>query len=615
MAHPYSHRPHADSMADGMDGFDVLVVGGGAAGLYSALCLPANYRVALITKDTLTVSASDWAQGGIAAAIAPDDSSDLHVADTLRAGAGLCEPDAVKLLVEEARTCIESLVDLGVAFDRQNQQLSMTLEAAHSRKRVLHAADTTGHAIVSTLAQQVLKQENIRVFEQTFALDLWVEAGVCKGIRLAQLQSQAQSQTQKQAESQQAGSQQAESQQTESQQAESQQAESQTEAADQKANRRLQIRWMPAQAVVLATGGGGQVFSQTTNPTASTGDGIAMAWRAGAELRDLEFFQFHPTALTLPGAPRFLISEAVRGEGAHLLDAQGHRFAFDYHPDGELAPRDVVSRAIFSHLQKTKGSEVVYLDLSPIDPERIQYRFPNIIRVCKHWEIDLFKQPIPVSPAAHYWMGGVTADLNSETTIKNLYAVGENASTGVHGANRLASNSLLECLVYGAQLKRLKLNNALAPAITANHTLEESWLTGDWRSQLTRWHTDLPALIWKSAGISRNQTRMKAAISQVAQWQAQYQQLSITQALALTPGKTLTLPESVTAEEIRLWGEVGNLLAIAALILKSACFRTESRGGHYRSDYPKPQADWLVHTLVQSTNCKQSIPIANNASS
>ncbi|MGB7484809.1 MAG: FAD-dependent oxidoreductase [Phormidesmis sp.] len=588
-------------MADGIDGFDVLVVGGGAAGLYSALCLPANYRVALITKDTLTVSASDWAQGGIAAAIAPDDSSDLHVADTLRAGAGLCEPDAVKLLVEEARTCIESLVDLGVAFDRQNQQLSMTLEAAHSRKRVLHAADTTGHAIVSTLAQQVLKQENIQVFEQTFALDLWVETGVCKGIRLAQSQSQA------------------EAQQAESQQAESQQAESQTETArqkaDQKADRRLQIRWMPAQAVVLATGGGGQVFSQTTNPTASTGDGIAMAWRAGAELRDLEFFQFHPTALTLPGAPRFLISEAVRGEGAHLLDAQGHRFAFDYHPDGELAPRDVVSRAIFSHLQKTKDSEVVYLDLSPIDPERIQYRFPNIIRVCKHWGIDLFKQPIPVSPAAHYWMGGITADLNSETTIKNLYAVGENASTGVHGANRLASNSLLECLVYGAQLKRLKLDNAPAPAMIANHTLEESWLAGDWRSQLTRWHSDLPALIWKSAGISRDRARMEAAILQVAQWQAQYQQLSITQALALTPGKTLTLPKLVTAEEVRLWGEVGNLLAIAALILKSACFRTESRGGHYRSDYPKPQADWLVHTLVQSTNCKQSMSIADNASS
>ncbi len=567
LAQPYSHYPHAD----GMDGFDVLVVGGGAAGLYSALCLPPTYRVALITKDTLTVSASDWAQGGIAAAIAPDDSADLHVADTLRAGAGLCEPTAVKLLVEEARTCIESLVDLGVAFDRQNQQLSMTLEAAHSRKRVLHAADTTGHAIVSTLAQQVLKQDNIQVFEQTFALDLWVEAGVCKGICLAHS------------------------------------LEDQPEEGDQpEKTNGLQIRWMPARAVVLATGGGGQVFSQTTNPTASTGDGLAMAWRAGAALRDLEFFQFHPTALTLPNAPRFLISEAVRGEGAHLLDAQGHRFAFDYHPDGELAPRDVVSRAIFSHLQKTQGSEVVYLDLSPIEPERIQYRFPNIIRVCKHWGIDVFKQPIPVAPAAHYWMGGITADLSSETTIKNLYAVGENASTGVHGANRLASNSLLECLVYGAQLKRLKLDDAL-PVVAMNRKLnhrllEKERLEGNWRSQITRWHHDLPQLIWQSAGISRNRIRMETAVSQVDQWQSQYQQLSITQALTLQPGETLTLPKSVTAEEVRLWGEVGNLLAIAALILRSACFRLESRGGHYRSDYPKPQSDWLAHTLVQGAH-------------
>ncbi len=567
MAHPSSHH----FRACGVDGFDVLVVGGGAAGLYSALCLPAHYKVAVITKDTLAISASDWAQGGIAAAIAPDDSAELHVADTLRAGAGLCESAAVRLLVEEARACIESLVDLGVAFDRSGQQLSMTLEAAHSRKRVLHAADTTGHAIVSTLAQQVLKQENVTVFDQTFALDLWVEAEVCKGVCLAQIEE----------------------------------------------NDRLQIQWMPARAVVLATGGGGQVFSQTTNPAASTGDGIAMAWRAGAELRDLEFFQFHPTALTMPGAPRFLISEAVRGEGAHLLDRQGHRFAFDYHPDGELAPRDVVSRAIFSHLQKTKDSEVVYLDLSPIDPEQIRYRFPNIIRVCKHWGIDLFEQPIPVSPAAHYWMGGITADLSSETTVKNLYAVGENASTGVHGANRLASNSLLECLVYGAQLKRLKLDSAvptvvptvlsdIAPAVTSPK------LEGSWRSQLAQWRHELPQLIWNSAGISRGQLQMESAMSQITEWQTQFRQLSISKALTLRPRETTTLPRSVTANEVRLWGEVNNLLAIAALILKSAHYRQESRGGHYRTDHPTPRANWLAHTLIQEEDCWNSEPVTNS---
>ncbi len=561
MAHPYSHST---------PGFDVLVIGGGAAGLYSALRLPAEFKVALVTKDTLAVSASDWAQGGIAAAIAPDDSADLHIADTLRAGAGLCEPDAVKLLVEEARDCIDSLVDLGVAFDRSGQQLSMTLEAAHSRKRVLHAADTTGHAIVSTLAHQVLNQENIHVFQRTFALELWVEDNVCKGVCLSQEQVDG----------------------------------------------HPHIQWIPARAVVLATGGGGQVYAQTTNPKASTGDGMAMAWRAGAQLRDLEFFQFHPTALTLLGAPRFLISEAVRGEGAHLLDSNGYRFAFDYHPDGELAPRDVVSRAIFAHLQKQRhnahlkdnDSDVVYLDLSPIDPAHIQYRFPNIIRVCKRWGIDLFSQPIPVSPAAHYWMGGIVADLHSETTVSNLYAVGENASTGVHGANRLASNSLLECLVFGSQLKKIKLSETIAtvPILEKISVAFED----DWFSVLKNWRTQLPQLIWNNAGISRDQERLDKAIARVSQWQHQFQQLSISQALSLQPGQTVSLPESVTADDIRLWGEVGNLFAIASLILKSAAFRTESRGGHYRSDHPIPSPDWLTHTVITGDQCFASEHLA-----
>ncbi len=354
---------------------------------------------------------------------------------------------------------------------------------------------------------------------------------------------------------------------------------------------------------MLATGGGGQVFSQTTNPEASTGDGVAMAWRAGAAIRDLEFFQFHPTALTTANAPRFLISEAVRGEGAHLLDSNGYRFAFDYHPDGELAPRDVVSRAIFSHLQKHSESDVVYLDLSPIEPARIAYRFPNIIQVCKHWGIDLFNQPIPVSPAAHYWMGGIVAGLSSETTIPYLYAVGENASTGVHGANRLASNSLLECLVYGAQLKQIKL--ADERAVTALVDVGAISLEEDVRSQLAQWREEIPQLIWAHAGISREHGLMERAIAQIAQWQQHFDRLSISKALKLNPGETVKL-SSVSAEQIRLWGEVKNLLAIAALILKSANFRTESRGGHYRSDYSTSQTKWLVHTLIQRDRCWKS---------
>ncbi len=569
-------NPSFSHSGDPSEGFDVLVIGGGAAGLYSALCLPSTLKVGLVTKDNLSVSASDWAQGGIAAALSPEDSAELHIADTLRAGAGLCEPEAVKLLVEEARSCIEALVNLGVAFDRSGEQLAMTLEAAHSRKRVIHAADTTGHAIVSTLALQVLGRKNIQVFNQTFVLDLWTDETGCKGACLSQDRADAQIE------------------------------------ADHP-NAPPQIYWVPARAVVLATGGGGQVFSQTTNPAASTGDGVAIAWRAGAQIRDLEFFQFHPTALSKPGAPRFLISEAVRGEGAHLLDGQGYRFAFDYHPEGELAPRDVVSRSIFSHLQKaTVPNDRVWLDLSPIDPDRIRYRFPNIIRVCKHWGIDVFNEPIPVSPAAHYWMGGITCDLSSETTIANLYAVGENASTGVHGANRLASNSLLECLVYGAQLKHIRLASALekVPQMSEETAIDitavGNKLEGEWLKALIMWRSHLPQLVWQNAGICRDQARLEAALDQVRQWQMQFDQLSITAALTLKPGETANLPPSVSAEHVRLWAEVRNLLAIAILILKSAAFRTESRGGHYRSDYPLSDPHWLGHTVIEGDLVKQA---------
>ncbi len=372
------------------------MVGSGAAGLYATLCLSDRYQVALITKDTLKTGASDWAQGGIAAAVDPQDSPLLHFQDTLNAGAGLCDPQAVKFLVENAPTAITSLVEFGVAFDRKDNHLAMTLEAAHSRPRVLHAADTTGKAIVSTLTEKVMERQNVEIFPQAFVLNLWMDHQNhrCQGVQVLY---------------------------------------------------EGKIQWVQAKAVILATGGGGQVFAQTTNPSVSTGDGVALAWRSGAKVRDLEFVQFHPTALTLPNAPRFLISEAVRGEGAHLIDQTGHRFAFDYHPSGELAPRDVVSRAIFNHLAKTSSDPSlahVYLDLTPIAPKTIRHRFPNIIRVCQHWGIDILKDPIPVAPAAHYWMGGVMTDQTNQTSLSGLYAIGETASTGVHGANRLASNSL-----------------------------------------------------------------------------------------------------------------------------------------------------------------------------
>lgn len=548
-------------------------MGAGAAGLYTALCLPAHLKVGLITKDSLSLSASDWAQGGIAAVTAPDDAPELHIADTLKAGVGLCDYQAVKFLVENAPRSIQNLLTMGVAFDRQNGDLALTLEAAHSRRRVLHAADTTGRAVVTTLAAQVLQRKNIQVLAEAFVLNLWLDdAGVTKGVCLLY---------------------------------------------------QGQIEWLAAGAVVLATGGGGQVFAQTTNPALSTGDGVAIAYRAGAILRDLEFVQFHPTALTKPGAPRFLISEAVRGEGAHLVDAAGRRFAFDYHPAGELAPRDVVSRSIYRYLQKTEAdpaSAHVWLDLRPIPSDRIRHRFPNIIQICQQWGIDVFSEPIPVAPAAHYWMGGIATDLFNRTSIPGLYAVGETASTGVHGANRLASNSLLECLVFGAQLEHLEL---LPPGVghasenkpvTAPHQLAQSEFEAFTEPVVEQIRQELPRLVWHSAGICRDAATMTAAIAQIEAWRDQFAALPLSRAIQnLQVGAPIQLrhPEQVTL--LRQWAETQNLLDVAYLILKSANYRTESRGGHYRQDFPETDPAWEVHTVVQGDRWWQ-VPVDAPAS-
>lgn len=538
--------------------FDVLVVGAGAAGLYTALCLPQDLQVGLITKGTISLSASEWAQGGIAAAVSPQDSPQLHVEDTLRAGAGLCEPSIVKFLAEQAPECIQSLVNLGVAFDRSGSELALTLEAAHSRHRVLHAADTTGSRVVTTLSAQVLQRQNIQIIQQALAIELWLhpETGRTQGISLFY---------------------------------------------------QGEIRWIQAGAIILATGGGGQVFAQTTNPAISTGDGVAMGWKAGAILRDLEFMQFHPTALTKPGADRFLISEAVRGEGAHLIDNQGRRFAFDYHPSGELAPRDIVSRAIFTHLQKTEddpSSANVWLDMRPIPPEKIRHRFPNIVKVCQQWGINVFSEPIPVAPAAHYWMGGIQTDLMNRTSIPGLYAVGETASTGVHGANRLASNSLLECIVFGAQMSRLKLEDdvnleieCLSEEIFKNNSFDDI----EELKYLQELRSEIPRLVWQSAGICREQSSLEKATSIIESRLQEFAELGLSKFLSsLKPLESASFKSDDAQKLLLIWVEVRNLLDIAYLILKSAAYRTESRGGHYRVDYPESKADWQVHTLIQN---------------
>jgi L-aspartate oxidase len=544
---------------------DVIVIGGGAAGLYTALALPTHLKVGLIAKDALPFSASDWAQGGIAVALAPNDSAELHAQDTLVAGAGLCEPQAVDFLVQHAPAQIQSLVEMGVAFDREAGKLALTLEAAHSRPRVLHSADMTGRALIETLTHQVLQRSNIQVFPHVLTLGLWIDASTtrCRGIQVVQ---------------------------------------------------RGILRWIAAPSVVLATGGGGQIFASTTNPAISTGDGIGMAWRSGAQLRDLEFFQFHPTALMLPDAPHFLITEAIRGEGAHLLDEDGHRFMFDFHPLGELAPRDVVSRAIFLHLQTQRQrypeADCVWLDLSAIPSAQVQRRFPKILEVCRSWGVDPLSQPIPVAPAAHYWMGGIMTDLQGCTSIPGLYAVGEVASTGIHGANRLASNSLLECLVFGAQVAARIAAQPPAqdsPPKAAPKTVTLADM-GEAESILRHIRVALPQLLWHNAGICRKQEPLMEAIAQIETWQAQVQPLSLTQILAnVPPGQTLNL--SLADATLRLWAETHNLLDIAGLMLKSALFRTESRGGHYRLDFPVPSEDWLVHTIVQGDRIHKSAPL------
>lgn len=549
--------------ADCSTQFDVIVVGGGAAGLYAALSLPAHLKVGVLTKQTLSRSASDWAQGGLAAAIAPDDSPQLHVQDTLIAGAGLCDLEAVRFLAEQGPACVRALVAMGVAFDRSGDDLALTLEAAHSRRRVLHAADTTGRAVVTTLVAEVLRRPNIHVLSQVFVVDLWQNrqgrgVSVIVGDRLC---------------------------------------------------------WLQAQAIVLATGGGGQVYAQTTNPSVSTGDGVAMAWRAGALLRDLEFVQFHPTALTVPGAPRFLISEAVRGEGAHLLDDQGRRFAFDYHPDGELAPRDVVSRAIFNHLQAMQADPAtghVWLDLRPIPSDRIRLRFPNIIQVCQQWGVDVFREPIPVAPAAHYWMGGIWTDLQSQTSLPQIFAVGETTSTGVHGANRLASNSLLECIVFGAQLSQVSLLPAAhlgepsSPLQTLS--LSDSQVAHQ-ENRLREWRQAIPVLMWQSAGICREGNQLQQAIAQVQAWRQELATLPLQQLTQVAPGQSIQVQIPEAEATLRLWGETRNLMDVALLILQSAAFRQESRGGHYRQDFPECRPEWQVHTLVQSKEWWRSPPV------
>jgi len=501
---------------------DFLVIGAGVAGLRAAIELANSGSVLVIAKDSLRESSSEYAQGGIAVALSDDDEVALHEQDTLYAGDGLCEKDAVRTLVEEGPAAIQELIDWGADFDREGPRLSFTREAAHSRNRILHAhGDSTGREIARTLSLKASSLPNVRFESFAAVADLLVSGDRVTGAVVYEEKGRT-------------------------------------------------LRDVHARAVMLATGGLGRVFSETTNPDVATGDGVAMAWRAGAVIANIEFVQFHPTALHVEGAPRFLLSEALRGEGAVLRNKDGEAFMSRYHPMKDLAPRDVVSRSIISEMRRT-GSPHVWLDLTSRDADFIRRRFPRIYETCLAIGIDIALNAAPVHPAAHYAMGGVWTDLDGRSTVPGLYAAGEVACTGVHGANRLASNSLLEALVFGARAGR-SMSAHIADCPTAK-SVRPAMLAPEFTE------TQLRELTWEYCGIVRNRNGLEAAVNSLER-------------IIWEPVAEPSLPVI----------ELRNMHEVAALIARCALWREESRGAHYRTDFPEKRDEFLRQSAVSKVN-------------
>jgi len=499
---------------------DFLVIGAGVAGLRAAieLCGASSGpgKVLVIAKDTLRESSSEYAQGGIAVALSDDDEVELHEQDTIAAGDGLCDRNAVHTLVEEGPAAIQRLIDWGAEFDRDGGKLAFTREAAHSRRRILHAhGDSTGREIARTLYRKAASMPGIAFQSYAATTDLLIADGAAAGAVVY----------------------------------------------DAHARRMFPIY---AKAVLLATGGLGRVFAKTTNPDVATGDGVAVAWRAGAEISDIEFVQFHPTALHVEGAPSFLLSEALRGEGAYLRNVKGDRFT------NELAPRDVVARAIVAEMGRT-GAPHVLLDLTHLDPDFIRSRFPRIYETCLRYGVDISKQPAPVHPAAHYAMGGVRTDLDGRTSIPRLYAAGEVACTGVHGANRLASNSLLEGVVFGARAGRAmrEWSGAAAP--------QEAGIPEAVFPCATE--SEIRGLAWEKCGLVRSGDSLAEACRAL-------------ESRPVAPSAALDLAQL----------ELRNMHAVVLLIARCALAREESRGAHYRGDFPEKREAFGKHSVVSKTN-------------
>jgi L-aspartate oxidase len=497
-----------------IDRCDYIVIGSGIAGLRAALELVKNGTVKVFCKGEPWQSNTQWAQGGIAAAMQEGDTVEFHLQDTLNAGDELCYEPAVRVLVEEGPERIEELVNWGAQFDQSNGRFVFGREGAHSQNRILHAGDATGKEIVRALLNWVRQTSGIEIISHKPAVDLIIQDRHACGVILM----------------------------------------------DQNTNEKSVCL---ARSVLLATGGAGQIYSHTTNPPAATGDGAAMALRAGAEMMDLEFFQFHPTAFHLSSAPRFLLTEALRGEGAVLKNTEGKAFMKKYHPLADLAPRDIVSRAIVSEMFSAGGSWV-YLDATSIGKKKLNHRFPNIQQFLQNYELDLAQDLIPVSPSAHYWMGGVRTGLAGETSIAGLYAAGEVACNGVHGSNRLASNSLLEGLVYGARAGSDMIEQSFVVPQSYDH---DSLTVGNLRANAAQLRTRLQSENWKNLGLLRTETGIKHALEFMED-----------------------IPEfdPTSIEELELL----NLVNCSKLMGSFALQRRESRGSHFREDYPSRNPEW-----------------------
>lgn len=526
-AHRYLVRFHPKRIAHVFT--DVLIVGSGIAGLRAALEVPATLNLVVLCKDALAQSNSAYAQGGIAGVIDPVDEFASHAADTMAAGKGLCDSTIVEMVVQEAPARIHELMEWGARFDLENGELALTQEGGHSRRRVVHAlGDATGKEVMRALIARARAIPHAAFWEQTFIIDLLTHERRCCGAIVW--------------------------------------------------NKHHGKTMVWAKQTILATGGAGQVFRETTNPSIATADGHAVAFRAGAELRDMEFMQFHPTVLYIAGSSRHLISEAVRGEGAFLRDCTGYRFMSDYSPQLELAPRDEVSHAIVRQMEKTRHP-CVYLDLSHLDPKLVRERFPHIGKVCAEFGIDITRDLIPVRPGAHYMVGGATVDADGRTTVPGLWAAGEVTSSGLHGANRLASNSLLEGLVFGRRAGKL----ASELAANMNDLYTALPLSSDWPQtehdeedelNLVDLRNSLGSEMWRNVGIQREKMGLETAERQVEFWN----RYVATREFA----------------DPRGW-ELQNMLLVARLMIAGALRRTESRGTHFRRDYPNADPSQARH--------------------